>query len=79
MILCSNKCKIRLNEETFINHYTYLYAIKKNNIDVTKIKKQDSEVDEIKLVSLKEYQDLCNNNEMVEGAKYCVDVLKYMK
>lgn len=79
MILCSNKWKIRLNEDTFINHYTYLYVIKKNKIDVTKIKKQDSEVDEIKLVSLKEYQDLFNNDEMVEGAKYCVDVLKYMK
>lgn len=56
-----------------------MYVIKKNKIDVTKIKKQDSEVDEIKLVSLKEYQDLFNNDEMVEGAKYCVDVLKYMK
>ena len=71
-------CKIRLNKDTFINHYTYLYIIKKNNIDVTKIKKQDSEVDEIKLINLKEYQDLFNNNEMVEGAKYCVDILKYM-
>lgn len=48
-------------------------------IDITQIKKQESEVENIKLVDLKEFQDLLKNNEMVEGAKFCGDIMKYMK
>lgn len=72
-------CKVRLNENTFINHYSYLYVVKKNIIDITQIKKQESEIENIKLVDLKEFQDLLKNNEMVEGVKFCGDIMKYMK
>ena len=71
--------KLEIDENTILNHFSYLFLVKKDTVDILAIKKQASEVDEIKLVTLNEFQNLLNNNEMVFGAKYCTDIMKYMK
>ena len=70
--------KIRLNEKTFINHFTYLYIVKKD-IDINKVKMQKKEVTDIRFVNKREYYELLNNGKMVEGIKYCEKVLNYIK
>lgn len=71
-------CKIKLDENTFINHFTYLYVVnQKFNVD--EIKRQETEVDEIALVNKSEYQALFSKKQMVEGAKYCSKILEHMK
>lgn len=70
--------KIRLNEKTFINHFTYLYIVKKD-IDINKVKMQKKEVTDIRFVNKQEYYELLNNGKMVEGIKYCEKVLNYIK
>lgn len=70
--------KVKLNEETYINHFTYLYIVKKD-IDINKIVMQKKEVSEIRFVNKQEYCDLLNKGETVEGMKYCNKVLDYIK
>lgn len=70
--------KIRLNEELYINHFTYLFLVIKN-IDINKITMQQNEVSNIKFVNKQEYIALLNKGEMVEGIKYCDKLLNYIK
>lgn len=60
-----------------INHFTYLYVVKKN-IDLNSVIMQETEVDEVMLVDKKEYMELFDNGCMVEGIKYCGRVLDYI-
>lgn len=69
--------KIRLNKETFINHFTYLFLIQKD-ISIENIVMQKSEVSNIMLVNKNEYMKLRNNGEMVVAIKHCDKVLDYM-
>ena len=70
--------KIKLNTGVLINHFTYLFLIKKN-INLSDIKKQESEVSSVRFVDKKKYIELSNNEEMVEAMKYCNKVLDFMK
>lgn len=70
--------KIKLNTGTYINHYTYLFLIKKD-INIDDVKKQESEVSDILFVDKKKYIELINNSEMVNAIKYCEKVLEYIK
>lgn len=70
--------KKRLTSDIFINHFTYLYIIRKN-IDINNFIIRKDEVSEIKYVNKQEYCELINNDEMVEGIKYCGEILKYIK
>lgn len=70
--------KVRLNEETYINHFTYLYIVRKD-IDIGKIVMQKKEVSEIRFVNKQEYCELLNEGKMVEGMKYCNKILDYIK
>lgn len=70
--------KIRLNEELYINHFTYLFVVIKK-IDVGKITMQQSEVSNIRFVNKREYIDLLNKGKMVEGIKHCDKLLNYIK
>ena len=69
--------KIRLDSDTFLNHFTYLYIVKKD-IPLKSIKVQKSEVSSTLFVDKKKYMELFNNKEMVESIKYCNIVLDYM-
>lgn len=70
--------KIKLNEEVFINHFTYLYIVKKD-INISEIKMLEKEVEEIKFITKEEYYGLLNDNKMVEGIKHCNKLLAYIK
>ena len=70
--------KIKLNEETYINHYTYLYIVKKE-IDINEIIMNQEEVTSFRFVSKKEYNELLNNNQMVKAVKHCNKLLEYIK
>lgn len=70
--------KVKLNEEIYINHFTYLFLVQKD-ISIDDIVMQKSEVSNIMFVNKKEYIDLLNNGDMVEAIKYCNMVLKYIK
>ena len=69
--------KVKLDKDTFINHYTYLFLVQKD-IDIKKLKMQESEVSEVIFVDKKKYNEFFNNKEMVEAIKYCNKVLDYM-
>ena len=69
--------KVKLDKNTFINHYTYLFLVQKD-IDIKAIQMQESEVSEVIFVDKKRYNELFNNKEMVEAIKYCNKVLDYM-
>ena len=70
--------KAKLDNNTFINHFTYLFLIQKD-IDINSIKIQESEVSNTAFVNKKKYNELFNNKEMVEAIKYCNKILDYMK
>ncbi len=69
--------KVKLDKNTFINHYTYLFLVQKD-IDIKTLKMQESEVSEVIFVDKKKYNEFFNNKEMVEAIKYCNKVLDYM-
>ena len=70
--------KTKLDNNTFINHFTYLFLIQKN-FDINSIKIQESEVSSTAFVNKKKYNELFNNKDMVEAIKYCNKILDYMK
>lgn len=70
--------KVKLNEEIYINHFTYLFLVQKD-ISVDDVVMQKSEVSSIMFVNKKEYINLLNNGDMVEAIKYCNELLKYIK
>ncbi len=67
-----------LDENTIINHYSELYLVKKDEIDLNIIKMQGTEVEEIKLVNSNEFIKMLENDETVKGAQYCKEIIKYM-
>lgn len=69
--------KIKLDNDTIINHYTYLFLVQKD-VDINNIKIQESEVSSAIFVDKKKYIELFNNKEMVDAIKYCNKVLEYM-
>ena len=69
--------KVKLDKDTFINHYTYLFLVQKD-IDINNIQTQESEVSSTIFVNKKKYNALFNNKEMVEAIKYCNKILDYM-
>ena len=62
----------------YINHFTYLFIVKKD-VNINDIKIQESEISNAMFVDKKKYDELFNNNEMVNAIKYCNKVLDYMK
>ena len=69
--------KVKLDNNTFINHFTYLFLVQKD-ININNIKMQKSEVSGAIFIDKKKYIELFNNKEMVEAIKYCNKVLDYM-
>ena len=69
--------KTRLDNNTFINHFTYLFLVHKD-IDINNIKMQESEVSSVLFVDKEKYIEIFNNNEMVKSINYCNKVYDYM-
>ena len=69
--------KVKLNTNTYINHFTYLFLVEKD-IDINDIKIQESEVSEIQFIKKKDYIELSKNKKMVEAIKYCGKILDHM-
>ena len=69
--------KVKLNEDIYINHFTYLYIVKKD-IKLKDIIIQEKEVSEIKFVNKKDFLEISNNGMMVEGIKHCGKILDYV-
>lgn len=61
-----------------ICHYTYLFIVRKD-LDVNTIVMQKSEVDEVKFVDKKEYNQMLENGEMAGAMIHCGKILDYMK
>ena len=69
--------KVKLDNNTFINHFTYLFLVQKD-ININNIKMKKSEVSSAIFIDKKKYIELFNNKEVVEAIKYCNIVLDYM-
>ena len=70
--------KVKLKEDIYINHFTYLFVTQKN-INIDDIIMQESEVSEIKFVNKAEYINMINNGDMVNAIKYCGKLLYYLE
>lgn len=70
--------QFQIDEEQKMNHYTYLYLVRKN-INITDVIIQESEVSEVKFVDKKEFIYMLNKNQMVEAMKYCNLLLDYLR
>lgn len=69
--------KVKLADNVYINHFTYLYIVKKD-IDINEFKINKKELSMIKYVDKKEYISLIQNNNTVYGMKYCDKALDYI-
>ncbi|MBO5349785.1 MAG: NUDIX domain-containing protein [Clostridia bacterium] len=75
----SFKYIIKINENLLVNHFSDLYIVKRPNIDIKNIKMQESEVQQIKMCGLQEFQTMLDNNDTVVATNYCKEIMKYMK
>jgi len=62
----------------YINHYTYLFIVRKN-IDIQTLVLRKEEVEKVKFVDKNEYIEMLTNGEMVGAITYCGKLLEYMK
>ena len=69
--------QFQFDEERRINHFTYLFFVRKN-INITDVILQESEISEVKFVNKKEFVYMLNKNQMVKAMKYCYQLLDYM-
>lgn len=56
----------KVNENHFDRQYYDFFILRKTKIDLTKIKFQESEVQQLKLISIPELQAMIENNQVVE-------------
>ena len=71
-------CKFKIGNDLIINHYSELFVVIKEKIILEQIKKQETEVDEARLVDANEFIKMLDNDEVVKGAHYCKKILNYM-
>lgn len=61
------------------NQFYDCYIVKQKNIDITKIKIQESEVEQIKICNLEEVEEMLKNNKVVPRNEFYAELLKYLK
>lgn len=72
-----NERKIK---EGYIDRQIYdCYIINRDEIDVRKIKVQESEVEQVKLCELNEFKELLANKTVVNREELYKEVIKYLK
>ena len=67
--------KVKLDNNTFISHYTYLFLVQKD-IDIKTLQMQESEVSESKWVNLVELDEIIRNGEFVPAINLYYDLFK---
>ena len=70
--------KITLTEEVNLNHYTYLFIVKKD-IEINEIKKEKKEVSDVVYVDKKQFIKMVKDNLFVKAIIKCGIITKYMK
>ena len=75
---CASKKDEPNNNGIQLNHFTYLFIVKKN-INNEKVVVEKREVSETKFVNKEELIRMLENDEMVSAMGHCSKVLDYMK
>ena len=71
-------CKFKIDEQNQINHFTYLFVVKKD-IKIEEIVIQKLEVSDIEFIDKEKFQEYLIQNKMVNGMNFCKKILKYLK
>ena len=69
----------KVKENFYANHIFDFYMVKTDVIDVSKIKLQESEVEQVKLCNLEEVQNMLSKNMVVERKPVYEVLIKYLK
>lgn len=67
-------------EEDYIDNQIYdCYIVKRERIDLNNIKIQESEVDQVKLCNLKEFNQIIKNGNIVKRDEFYKKIIEYLK
>ena len=67
-------------EEDYIDNEIYdCYIVKREQIDLTDIKMQESEVEQVKLCNLKEFSEIIESGNIMERDEFYKKIIKYLK
>ena len=67
-------------EEDYIDNQIYdCYIVKREQIELTDIKMQESEVEQVKLCNLKEFSEIIKNGNIMERDEFYKKIIKYLK
>ena len=69
----------KVKENFYANHIFDFYMVKTDVIDVSKIKLQESEVEQVNLCNLEEVQSMLFNSLVVERKPIYEVLIKYLK
>ena len=69
----------KVKEHFYSNHIFDFYLVRREVIDVSKIKIQQSEVEQVKLCNLEEVQNMLSNNLVAERKPVYEVLIKYLK
>ena len=69
----------KVKEHFYANHILDVYLLKTEVIDISKIKIQKSEVEQVKLCNLEEVQHMLSNNLVAERKPVYEMLIKYLK
>ena len=78
-LICTFHGKGQVKENYIANHIYDFYLVRKERIDMTKIKKQESEVAQIKLVTKQEVESLIQQEQVVKRGKVYSILMEYLK
>ncbi len=69
----------KVKDNFYANHIFDVYLVKTEGIDISKIKIQESEVEQVKLCNLEEVQNMLSNNLVAERKPVYEMLIKYLK
>lgn len=72
------ECK-RVKENYIANHVYDFYIVEKQEIDINKIKMQESEVQQVKLCSIEEVKEILQDKKVVHRPQVYEELFKYLK
>lgn len=77
-ILTYTNSKVR--DESYIdNQYFDFYIVKRDNIDIENIKVQESEVQQVKLCSLEEVQEMVSKEQVIKREAVYKELINYLR
>ena len=67
-------------KEDYIDNQIYdCYIVKREQINLTDVKIQESEVEQVKLCNLKEFSEIIKNGNIMERDEFDKKIIKYLK